>query len=343
MVNRGRSLLPASSLTRRGLLGALGLVVLGGAADALHLLTRRVGSTTVGAPRGLPARVAALLEGNLDAPHGLPTASPASPSPTASRARTQPRQAPAHAHSHQPVEAGHDHLSKRARMEARDQHVTLPPPQLKVRNEPAYRLSQLISNPPQGAIALTIDDGPDPRYTPKVLRLLDEYDTPASFCVVGVHADADPGLIRDIAAAGHILVNHSYTHMLPFNQLPEKRIVSEITKTQRSIEKAAKVTPQLFRAPGGDWSHFIFRALASYGLEPLDWDVDPRDWAMPGAKKIAQRMLLAKPGEIVLCHDGGGNRVETVRALRTVLPTWQNQGLMTIPLQINPSHYLSGG
>jgi peptidoglycan/xylan/chitin deacetylase (PgdA/CDA1 family) len=189
-------------------------------------------------------------------------------------------------------------------------------------------------------IALTIDDGPDPDYTPDVLRLLDKYQMQASFCVIGVHADAYPKLIRDIAKAGHILVNHSYTHVLPFNQLPEKRIVTEITKTQRAIERAAGVTPQLFRSPGGDWSRFIFRACASYGLEPLDWDVDPRDWARPGTRRITRRMLRAKPGEIVLCHDGGGNRIQTVRALRKVLPTWQKKGLLTIPLHVEP-HYLS--
>lgn len=219
--------------------------------------------------------------------------------------------------------------------------MTLPPAKLKVRSGPAYRLDQLIPDPPDQAIALTIDDGPDPLYTPDVLRLLDKYQTQASFCVVGVHADTYPKLVRDIARAGHIIVNHSYTHYLPFNKLPEKRIVSEITRTQHAIERAAGVTPQLFRSPGGDWSRFILRACASYGLEPLDWDVDPRDWARPGTRKITRRLLRARPGEIVLCHDGGGNRIETVRALRRVLPTWQRKGLQTIPLQIQP-HYLSG-
>jgi peptidoglycan/xylan/chitin deacetylase (PgdA/CDA1 family) len=161
----------------------------------------------------------------------------------------------------------------------------------------------------------------------------------ASFCIVGVHAAAYPNLVRDIARAGHVIVNHSYTHTQPFNDLTEKRIVWEITKTQHTIEKAAKVTPLLFRAPGGDWSHFIYRACAAYGVEPLDWDVDPQDWALPGTKKIERRMLRAKAGEIVLCHDGGGNRAETVRALRTVLPKWRHRGLTTMPLHITP-HWL---
>src|SRR6201999_4429640 len=103
-------------------------------------------------------------------------------------------------HSHA---AGHthggdnDHGAKRGR--ARDEKVTLPPAQINVRKSPAYSVAELIPDAPKHAIALTIDDGPDPLYTPTVLRLLDKYQTQASFCVVGVHADAYPKLVRDIA------------------------------------------------------------------------------------------------------------------------------------------------
>ncbi len=121
---------------------------------------------------------------------------------------------------------------------------------------------------------------------------------------------------------------------MPFNKQTEKRIVNEITRCQRAIEKVAKVTPQLFRAPGGAWSPFIFRAVAAYDLIPLDWDVDPMDWAMPGTRKIERAMLKGRPNDIVLCHDGGGNRSETVRALRKVLPDWKHRGYVTIPLVV---------
>lgn len=337
-----------SSLTRRALIGVASLIAVGGIADAVRLLSGGGSQATVGGPRGLGGALTSLLEASPDPRNGgLPTASPHStPLTTAT-----PSHGPTHHHSHthghsdgshhiHPDDAHHETKHQRA-ARLRNERVKLPPAQLTVRDRPAYRVDQLISNPPKQAIALTIDDGPDPEYTPKVLRLLDEYDTQASFCVIGEHAAAYPGLIRDIASAGHILVNHSYTHVLPFNTLSEKRTVWEITKTQHTIEKIAGVTPRLFRAPGGEWSSFIYRAVAAYGLEPLDWDIDPRDWAMPGTKKIVQRMLQAQPGEIVLCHDGGGNRSETVRALRTVLPTWQAKGLLTIPLSVSP-HYLPG-
>ena len=98
------------------------------------------------------------------------------------------------------------------------------------------------------------------------------------------------------------------------------------------IAAVAKVTPQLFRAPGGAWSPFIFKAVAAYDLIPLDWDVDPVDWSLPGTRKIERAMLRGRPNDIVLCHDGGGNRTETVRALRHVLPEWKHRGYITIPL-----------
>src|SRR5581483_5910379 len=215
-------------------------------------------------------------------------------------------------HGHHQARQGHTSHTRPV------EHVHLPPPQVRVRSHPLYKLNELEKHPPHKAIALTIDDGPDPDWTPKVLRLLDKHHMQASFCVVGIHADSYPKLIRDIHKAGHTIVNHSYTHIQPFAQQSEKRIVAEITRTQRAIERAAKVTPELFRSPGGDWSHFVFRAIESYGLLPLDWDVDPRDWAMPGRRRIQRAMLRGRPGDIVLCHDGGGNRSETVRALRHV-------------------------
>jgi peptidoglycan/xylan/chitin deacetylase (PgdA/CDA1 family) len=330
-----------SAFTRRGLIGAGVLLAAGGATEAIRSLVGGSRSRSVGA-RGLDGSVSELIEGHPRNPAVAPNVSPSiSTSPSSAALPTHPHShSPTHNHSH----GGHRHEAaghgaKRGR--AREERVTLPPAQLNVRKSPAYSVAELIPDAPKHAIALTIDDGPDPLYTPTVLRLLDKYQTQASFCVVGVHADAYPKLVRDIARAGHILVNHSYTHPLPFTTLPEKRIVAEITRTQAAIEKASGVTPQLFRAPGGEWSKFVFEAVAAYNLEPLDWDVDPRDWAMPGTKHIVKAMLKARPGEIVLCHDGGGNRSETVKALRKVLPSWRRRGLATIPLQITSGYLTS--
>jgi peptidoglycan/xylan/chitin deacetylase (PgdA/CDA1 family) len=322
-------------MTRRGLLGAAAVIGGAGLADALHKSKKpenpangsSAEAVTAGQSKSLPT------------PGAGTTA--ASATPTTS-------QSPVAGHSTPPIHhhgdsgsvgAHHDgHGSSPSNHHvAKVEHVNLPSARVRVRERPVYSVDELIQDPPKHAIALTVDDGPDPEWTPKVLRLLDKYSTQASFCVIGMNADNYPKLVRDVARAGHVIVNHSYTHVQPFNHQTEKRVVDEITRTQRAIERAAKVTPQLFRAPGGAWSPFIFRAVAAYGLTPLDWDVDPRDWATPGTRAIERAMLKGRPGDIVLCHDGGGNRSETVRALRKVLPAWKHRGYTTIPLVVPSS------
>jgi peptidoglycan/xylan/chitin deacetylase (PgdA/CDA1 family) len=324
-------------MTRRGLLGAAAVIGGAGVADALHkskhAAATEPGKTThaVTAGHTEPAPQPGVVTTTGTTSH---TASPPATTPTHSHSA-----GPHHSDSHQPVghgPAGHG----RSRSEhdiARLEPVKLPPPKVRVRTRPVYSIDELIKDPPKHAIALTVDDGPDPEWTPKVLRLLDKHRMQASFCIIGINADNNQKLVRDVHRAGHVIVNHSYTHIQPFNRQTEKRVVEEITRTQRSIERATKETPQLFRAPGGDWSPFIFRAVAAYGLTPLDWDVDPDDWQMPGTRAIEKAMLKGRPGDIVLCHDGGGNRSETVRALRKVLPAWKHRGYTTIPLVVPAS------
>ena len=88
----------------------------------------------------------------------------------------------------------------------------------------------------------------------------------------------------------------------------------------------------MFRSPGGEWNEFVFQSCARMGQTPVDWDVDPQDWRRPGAAIIAQRLLAARPGDILLCHDGGGDRSETVKALQTTLPALRGRGLTFLTL-----------
>jgi peptidoglycan-N-acetylglucosamine deacetylase len=327
----GRSM--PSALTRRGLLGVAAVIGGAGLADALHRPKH-----TVAAAEGTNALTTAVGQTRpLTEPTVATTSSP--PQHTTSPSPSTTHSAVAHPHETHPDggQLGGHGRSRPSDQQIKAEHVDLPPARVQVRERPVYSIDELIHDAPKHAIALTVDDGPDPDWTPKVLRLLDKYRMQASFCVIGSHADTYPKLVRDVAKAGHVIVNHTYTHVMPFNRQTEKRIVSEITRTQQSIERAAKFTPQLFRAPGGAWSPFIFRAVAAYGLTPLDWDVDPLDWTLPGTRKIERAMLRGRPGDIVLCHDGGGNRSETVRALRRVLPTWKHRGYTTIPLVVPKS------
>jgi peptidoglycan/xylan/chitin deacetylase (PgdA/CDA1 family) len=171
-------------------------------------------------------------------------------------------------------------------------------------------------------IALTIDDGPDPEWTPKILALLARYEIPATFCMIGRHAAGNPNLVAAVAAAGHHIANHTFTHPLNLPRLTPSQISAEINRATDTITAVSGGRrPILFRAPGGNWSPTVIATCTAAGMRPLDWSVDPRDWSLPGVPHIVQTILLrTHPGSIILDHDGGGNRQQTVDALTIALP-----------------------
>ncbi len=176
------------------------------------------------------------------------------------------------------------------------------------------------------AIALTIDDGPDPVYTPQVLRLLALYRVTATFSMIGLNVAAYPELARAVAQAGHHIANHTWTHA-NLAQLPVHSVQTELTRASESIHAAVGSAPALFRAPYGSWSAAVIRQCERMKMVPVDWSVDPRDWSRPGTRSIiATIMRETGPGSIILEHDGGGNRSETVAALGVVLPWLLQRG-----------------
>ena len=176
------------------------------------------------------------------------------------------------------------------------------------------------------AIALTIDDGPDPVYTPQVLRVLHRYRVTATFSMIGLHVAAYPHLARAVAEEGHSIANHTWTHS-DLVHMPAHRLHTELARTSHAIHAATGVHPQLFRAPYGAWSAAVIRQCEHMGMVPMDWSVDPRDWARPGVRSIVSNIMHnTRPGSIILEHDGGGNRSQTVDALRIVLPRLLREG-----------------
>ena len=171
-------------------------------------------------------------------------------------------------------------------------------------------------------IALTIDDGPDPTYTPLILALLSRYHISATFCMIGARAAANPALVARVAGAGHRIANHTLNRPLNLPQLTPAQIHDQIARTSDTLSAlTAGARPTLFRSPGGSWSPAILAACKTAGLRPLDWSVDPRDWSQPGVPHITQVILTnTRPGAIILNHDGGGNRQQTVDALGIALP-----------------------
>lgn len=201
---------------------------------------------------------------------------------------------------------------------------------LPVRRRPVYKVHDIVPNAPSNAIALTIDDGPVPYWTPKVLNVLQRFDVKATFCMIGAQVHGRPWLPRAIAAEGHGLANHTYRHPLSLDRMPPARIEIEVARCSEAIHDATGTVPTMFRSPGGNWTPEVLSTAARNGLIPIDWDVDPTDWSRPGVPHITETLLKAKPGDILLCHDGGGDRSQTVAALEVVLPALKARGLQFI-------------
>ncbi|MCW2903851.1 MAG: polysaccharide deacetylase [Streptosporangiaceae bacterium] len=197
---------------------------------------------------------------------------------------------------------------------------------------PVHNLRDLRPDAPANAVALTIDDGPDPKWTPMVLDLLARFQVPATFCLIGLQVKEFPKLIQRMVAAGHQVADHTVTHPMDLPALSAGRIQEEIGEAHDRIAQTAGIAPRFFRAPGGAWSPQIMDTAAKHGMICIDWEVDTRDWARPGTQSITNALLGAKAGDILLCHDGGGDRSETVQALLTVIPALKARGLTFVAL-----------
>jgi len=175
-------------------------------------------------------------------------------------------------------------------------------------------------------VALTIDDGPSPVYTPQILRILHRYGVTASFSMIGRNAAAFPGVAREVAAAGHMIVNHTWNHC-NLGYMPAAGVWDEIAQATDAIHAATGERPGMFRAPYGVWPPAVFSYCAQAGLTPLAWSVDPRDWSRPGVRTIIRDIVSdTRTGSIILEHDGGGNRAQTVAALKIWLPRLLDAG-----------------
>ncbi|MFF7974909.1 polysaccharide deacetylase family protein [Streptomyces sp. NPDC007905] len=169
-------------------------------------------------------------------------------------------------------------------------------------------------------VALTFDDGPQPGNTERILDVLDGYDVPATFFCVGMNASAHPGILTRMRERGHGLGNHTWSHpFLP--ELTRSQLTEQIERTQEAIAEASGgPAPTLFRPPYGSRTPEVLGWLAESGLTTALWDVVPDDWSMPGADAVARVVLeQVAPGSIVLLHDGGGDRSQTVAALPAVI------------------------
>ena len=182
----------------------------------------------------------------------------------------------------------------------------------------------------QGAqgVNITIDDGPDPTWTPQVLEVLRENGVKATFCMVGTQAQAHPDLVKAVVAAGHRLCDHSVSHDTTMDKKSDSYQSQEILNAERMITKASGgVRPMYYRAPGGAFTPYSRHLAASRGMRPLGWNVDSKDFELPGTAAIVTTVENEiTNGPTILFHDAGGDRSQTVAALREVLPWLKQQG-----------------
>ena len=188
-------------------------------------------------------------------------------------------------------------------------------------------------------IAITFDDGPDPRWTPKILDILKAVNVKAAFFLVGVNAERYPGLVRRIVNEGHEIGNHTYYHPNLALCWPE-HIRLELNATQFLLETITGRATTLFRPPyAADTSPTQLSELTPLRIaEDLSYlvvleSIDPQDWAKPGADTILQRVKQQRrDGSIILLHDAGGDRSQTVEALPRILEWLHTRGDSVVPL-----------
>jgi peptidoglycan/xylan/chitin deacetylase (PgdA/CDA1 family) len=186
-------------------------------------------------------------------------------------------------------------------------------------------------DPAKRMVALTFDDGPSGR-TPAILRVLANHHVHATFFVVGRSTRGMEPVLRHIAATGNELADHTYSHadLLALREPAQRR---QLQWTRGLVARATGVQPRFFRPPYGATGPTVNRLGRSLGLIPVLWSVDSRDWQLPGTKAIVRRVLAnVRAGSIVLLHDGGGDRQETLRALPAILRALQRRHLKVVTL-----------
>lgn len=177
-------------------------------------------------------------------------------------------------------------------------------------------------------ISVTFDASWGGDKTLKILDLLDQYNAKATFFLVGIWVDKYPELVKEIAARGHEIGNHSSSHA-HFTQISESKIRQELRDCSDKIEALTGVRPTLFRPPYGDYNSKVVTVVRDEGYECVQWSVDSQDWKNRGVDDLVKRATKdIKPGDIILFHNDSQYIAE---ALPAVLSSYQAQGFQMIP------------
>jgi peptidoglycan/xylan/chitin deacetylase (PgdA/CDA1 family) len=183
-------------------------------------------------------------------------------------------------------------------------------------------------------LALTFDDGPNPAWTPRLLDILAEHNTHATFFMVGRFAQAEPALVRRVAAAGHLIGNHSWSHP-NLARSSSSRIREELTQTLDMLQQILAKPVRFFRPPYGARRPFVLRTARNLGMTPVTWNAMTTDWSDPSADRIASELIakVEKNGRRgwasnIVLHDGshhglGAERGPSVTAAAQLLARYR--------------------
>lgn len=182
---------------------------------------------------------------------------------------------------------------------------------------------------PEKIVALTFDDGPDARNTPMVLDALKRRGARATFFLIGQQVSANAGLVKQMAAEGHVVGNHSWSH--PY-RLSKAEGARQLAMTDAAIEKTIGRKSACFRSPGGFTNNGIAQAAREQGRANFLWMVSSVDTRRIGPAAIARNVTRSlHPGDIVLMHDGPGHR-ETAQAVPAILAEMERKGYRSVTL-----------
>ncbi|MBV9818716.1 MAG: polysaccharide deacetylase family protein [Solirubrobacterales bacterium] len=181
-------------------------------------------------------------------------------------------------------------------------------------------------------IALTFDDGPGP-YTERVLATLEQLHTPATFFQVGISQKYFGAATANIVARGYPIGDHTWSHQ-PMSELTPRQQQAQLLQETSAIGDYGAPFPRMFRPPYGLWDKATLKLLRRYRMLMILWTVDTNDYQLPGVAAIVRSAVGgAKPGAIILMHDAGGTRTETIDALPEIVHALRRRGytLVTVP------------
>ena len=191
-------------------------------------------------------------------------------------------------------------------------------------------------------VALTWDDGPRAEETDRLLDLLDAAGVKGTFFMVGLRARTHPEIVRRIAASGHALGNHSWSHPPLWSMASRRRVLAEVGDAQKAIADAAGRPPRWFRPPVGHKNFHLAEALEAHGLTQVTWSLRSFDTVLRDEHRVLRRVLKrAREGEIILLHEGivdrGGAGPLSIRIAGLLLDGLAGRGLSPVSLPSPPT------